>query len=295
VDAGNRLVAEAGKPKEKWLIGARIAPECRDVDMPTQIHPTAFVEDGAVLGTDVTIGSFCHVGAHAVIGDGCSLHTHSVVTGHTTLGRNSVLFPHATLGCNPQVIGFQSDPESRLDVGENCTFREYATAHTGMPKFGGLTKVGDHCYIMVGAHIAHDCQIGNHVVMANNVSLAGHIEVGEHVWFGGLAAVHQFSRIGRNAFIGGGAIVVEDVIPFGSVVGNHAKLSGLNMVGLKRRGFDKSELMQIRSAYKAVFFGEGLFKDRLAKAATDFADKPLAMELISFIQVGGDRPICKPA
>ncbi|MEZ5998854.1 MAG: acyl-ACP--UDP-N-acetylglucosamine O-acyltransferase [Hyphomonas sp.] len=263
--------------------------------MPTTIHPTALVEDGARLGADVTIGPFCHVGPNATLGDGCQLRSHAVVTGHTTLGRNCVLFPHAVLGSCPQVIGFQETPESRLEVGDGCTFREYATAHTGMPKFGGLTRMGDNCYIMIGAHIAHDNHIGNNVVMANNVSLAGHIEVGDHVWFGGLAAVHQFSRIGRNAFIGGGAIVVEDVIPFGSVVGNHAKLSGLNMVGLKRRGFSKAEQMQIRSAYKAVFFGEGLFRDRLEKAAQDFADQPLAMELISFIQAGGDRPICKPA
>jgi UDP-N-acetylglucosamine acyltransferase len=131
--------------------------------------------------------------------------------------------------------------------------------------------------------------------MANNVSLAGHIEVGDNVWFGGLAAVHQFSRIGRNAFIGGGAIVVEDVIPFGSVVGNHAKLAGLNTVGLKRRGFSKSDVHQIRSAYKAVFEGEGFFKDRLAAAAVMYADQPLAMELVDFIRDGGDRPICKPA
>jgi len=131
-------------------------------------------------------------------------------------------------------------------------------------------------------------------VMANNVSLAGHIEVGDNVWFGGLSAVHQFSRIGRNAFIGGGAIVVEDVIPFGSVVGNHAKLAGLNMVGLKRRGFSKADLHEIRSAYKAVFEGNGLFAERLEAAVTTFADKPLAMELINFIREGGDRPICKP-
>lgn len=262
--------------------------------MSTNIHPTALVEDGARLGENVTIGPFCHVGPHAVLGDGCQLKSHSVVEGRTTLGRNCTLFPHAVLGSAPQVIGFQDAPESRLEIGDGCVFREYATAHAGMPKFGGLTCVGDNCYIMIGAHIAHDNHIGNNVVMANNVSLAGHIEVGDHVWFGGLSAVHQFSRIGRNAFIGGGAIVVEDVIPFGSVVGNHAKLSGLNMVGLKRRGFDKAQQMQIRSAYKAVFFGEGLFRDRLAKAAEDFADQPLAMEMISFIQAGGDRPICKP-
>ncbi|HPE49687.1 MAG TPA: acyl-ACP--UDP-N-acetylglucosamine O-acyltransferase, partial [Hyphomonas sp.] len=265
-----------------------------DGKMSTQIHPTALVEDGAQLGMGVTIGPFCHVGPNARLGDGCILRSHAVVTGHTTLGRNCVLFPHAVLGSSPQVIGFVETPESRLEVGDGCTFREYATAHTGMPKFGGLTRVGDNCYIMIGAHIAHDNRIGNNVVMANNVSLAGHIEVGDHVWFGGLSAVHQFSRIGRNAFIGGGAIVVEDVIPFGSVVGNHAKLSGLNMVGLKRRGFSKAEQMQIRSAYKAIFFGPGLFRERLERAAADYADQPLAMEIVSFIKAGGDRPICKP-
>lgn len=263
--------------------------------MTVQIHPTAFVEDGSVIGDEVVIGPFCHVGAHAVIGAGTVLMSHSVITGHTTVGEKCTLHAHAVLGGLPQTIGFEASPESRLVIGNNCVFREYATAHTGMPKFGGETTVGDNCYIMIGAHIAHDNKIGNHVVMANNVSLAGHIEVGDHVWFGGLAAIHQFSRIGRNAFIGGGAIVVEDVIPFGSVIGNHAKLAGLNMVGMKRRGFSKTEQMEIRAAYKAVFLGEGLFRDRLERAAVEFSDKPLAMEMIDFIRLGGDRPICKPA
>ena len=262
--------------------------------MPVEIHPTAYVETGAELGEGARVGPFCHVGPHAVIGAGSELRSHAVVIGHTTLGENCVLHPHAVVGGPPQVIGFQETPDSSLQVGNNCTFREYATAHTGIPKFGGLTQVGDNCFIMIGAHIAHDNHIGNNVVMANNVSLAGHITVGDNVWFGGLAAVHQFTRIGRNAFIGGGAILVEDVIPFGSVVGNHARLSGLNMVGLKRRGFDKAQLQEIRGAYKAVFTGEGIFNDRLAQAAVTFADKPLAMELIDFIRQGGDRPICKP-
>ncbi len=263
--------------------------------MTAQIHPTALVEDGATIGHGVEIGPFCHVGANAIIGDNSVLMSHTVVAGHTRLGSGCKLHPHAVLGGVPQVIGFEATPDSRLEIGDNCVFREYATAHSGMPKFGGLTRVGNNCYIMIGAHIAHDNRIGNHVVMANNVSLAGHIEVGDHVWFGGLSAVHQFSRIGRNAFIGGGAIVVDDVIPFGSVVGNHAKLSGLNMVGLKRRGFTKAEQMEIRAAYKAVFLGEGLFKERVDKAAQEFAEKPLAMELIDFVREGGDRPICKPA
>ena len=262
--------------------------------MTTIVHPTSVIEDGAVLHDGVSIGPFCHVGANAVIGAGTRLISHASVIGNTRVGENCTLHPHAVLGGWPQVIGMTGNPGSRLEVGDRCEFREYATAHSGIPKFGGLTKVGSGCYIMIGAHIAHDNQIGNNVVMANNVSLAGHIVVGDNVWFGGLSAVHQFSRIGRNAFIGGGAIVVEDVIPFGSVIGNHAKLAGLNTVGLKRRGFSKGDIQSIRSAYKAVFEGDDLFKDRLERAATTFANSPLAMELIDFIRAGGDRPICKP-
>lgn len=262
--------------------------------MSVDIHPSAVVEPGAVLDDGVRIGPFCHVGPQAVLGAGTELMAHASVIGNTQVGEGCLLYPHAVLGCGPQVLGFRETGESRLEVGPGCVFREYATAHTGLPKHGGLTKVGASCFIMIGAHIAHDCRIGNNVVMANNVSLAGHIEVGDHVWFGGLAAVHQFARIGRNAFIGGGAIVVDDVIPFGSVVGNHAKLAGLNVVGLKRRGFSKQDLQEIRAAYRAVFEGEGLFRDRLDAAATAHAGKALAMELIDFIREGGDRPICKP-
>lgn len=262
--------------------------------MSIEVHPSAVVEHGAVLHEGVKIGPFCQVGAKAEIGANTELVSHASVLGNTQVGKHCVLYPHAVLGCGPQVIGMRETDESRLEVGDGSVFREYATAHSGMPKFGGLTKVGRNCYIMIGAHIAHDNRIGDNVVMANNVSLAGHIEVGDNVWFGGLSAVHQFSRIGRNAFIGGGAIVVDDVIPFGSVVGNHAKLAGLNTVGLKRRGFSKSDIHEIRAAYKAVFEGQGLFKDRLEAASSEFSDRPLAMELISFIQAGGDRPICKP-
>lgn len=262
--------------------------------MSVEIHSTSVVEKGAVLHDGVRIGPFCHIGPMAEVGAGTELMSHASIIGNTTVGENCILYPHAVLGCGPQVLGMRETAESRLEVGAGCVFREYATAHTGSPKHGGLTKVGTSCFIMIGAHIAHDCVIGNNVVMANNVSLAGHIEVGDNVWFGGLSAVHQFSRIGRNAFIGGGAIVVDDVIPFGSVVGNHARLAGLNTVGLKRRGFSKADLHEIRAAYKAVFEGNGLFKERLERAAQEFAGKALAMELINFVLEGGDRPICKP-
>jgi UDP-N-acetylglucosamine acyltransferase len=287
------MVAEKRKHEEKQT--KLILSNLRPPPMTSQIHPSAIVERGAELGEGVKLGPFAYVGANARLGARTELQAHAVVTGHTVLGEDCVLYPHAVLGSNPQVIGFKSSDDSRLEIGKGCVFREYATAHTGIPKFGGLTKMGDHCYIMIGAHVAHDDRLGNNVVMANNVSLAGHIEVGDNVWFGGLSAVHQFTRIGRNAFIGGGAIVVEDVIPFGSVVGNHAKLQGLNVVGLKRRGFTREQQHEIRSAYKAVFEGDGLFKSRLEDAARNFADKPLAMELINFVREGGDRPICKPA
>ena len=262
--------------------------------MSTTVHPTAVIEAGAVLHDGVYVGPFCHVGPNTELGEGTRLISHVSVRGTTRLGKHCVLHPHAAIGGVPQVIGVEESADSRLEIGDKCVFREHATVHTGWPKTGGITKVGSDCFMMAGAHIAHDCHIGNNVVMANGVQLAGHIHVGDNVWFGGLAAVHQFSRIGRNAFVGGGAILVEDVIPFGSVVGNHAKLAGLNTVGLKRRGFSKADLQQIRAAYKAVFEGKGFFKDRLESAAATFEGQALAMELIDFIREGGDRPICKP-
>lgn len=262
--------------------------------MPVEIHPSAIVESGAELGEGVRVGPFCHIGAHALIGDRTQLHAHAVITGHTTLGRDCMVHSHAVLGETPQVLGFQDVPESRLEIGNECTLREHTTVHAGVPKLGGVTRVGNKCFLMVGSHVAHDCQLGNEIVIANGVAIGGHAAIADNVWFGGLAAVHQFTRIGRNAFIGGGAILVDDVIPFGSVIGNHAKLSGLNMVGLKRRGYDKAQLHEIRSAYKAVFTGDGLFKDRLAAAALAFKDKPLAMEIIDFALAAGGRPICKP-
>lgn len=263
--------------------------------MTAEIHPSAIVEDGARLGEGVVIGPYCIVSAQAEIGAGSVLKAHAVVVGRTKLGQNCVLHSHSVLGDLPQVIGFQPTDESRLEVGDNCVFREFTSVHAGGPRSGGLTKIGDNCFMMVGSHIAHDGNFGNNVVLANNASIGGHVEAGDNVWFGGVTAVHQFTRIGRNAFVGGGAILVEDVIPFGSVVGNHATLAGLNVVGLKRRGFSKPQLAEIRSAYRDIFFGEGLFKDRLAAAAETHADKPLAMEIVDFIRKGGDRPICKPA
>lgn len=262
--------------------------------MTTSVHPSSIIEAGATLHEGVTIGPFCHVGANVVLGAGTQLLSHVSVRGNATIGKGCVLHPHAALGGPPQVLGLADHPDSRLEVGDGCVFRELTTAHSGVPKTGGLTSIGANCLVMAGGHIAHDCHIGSNVVMANSAQIGGHVTVGDNVWFGGQTAIHQYTRIGRNAFIGGGAILVDDVIPFASVIGNHAKLAGLNTVGLKRRGFTKADLHEIRSAYKAVFEGDGLFKDRVEAAATSFASRPLAMEVVNFIRDGGDRPICKP-
>ncbi len=263
--------------------------------MSDSIHPTAIIEPGAKLDRDVRIGPFCIVGAQVELGSGTQLHAHAIVTGHTRLGTNCAVHSHAVIGNQAQVLGLGPSPDAKLEIGDNCVFREFTTVHAGNPKSSGLTTIGNNCFMMVGTHVAHDCRIGNNVVMANYASLAGHIEVGDNVWFGGSCAVHQFTRIGRNAFVGGGAILVEDVIPFGSVIGNRAHLAGLNVVGLKRRGFSKGDIHEIREAYKAVFDGDGLFRANVEAAASAFADRPLGREIVTFILEGGSRPICKPA
>ncbi len=262
--------------------------------MSASIHPTAIVEDGAKIGANVQIGPFCHIGPNVELGADTVLQAHAVVNGYTAIGAGCELHSHAVIGGAPQVIGLEPTSESRLIVGDRTIFREHVTVHTGSPAHGGLTRIGHDCYLMVGSHVAHDCNLGNKVVMANNVSLAGHIEVADNVIFGGMAAVHQFARIGRNAFIGGGAILVEDVIPFGSVIGNHAKLSGLNVVGLKRNGYTKEQIKSIRQAYRAIFFGEATFQSRLEKAAETYKSSELGMEIVEFIRASGKRAICKP-
>lgn len=262
--------------------------------MSDLIHPTAIVEDGAKLGEGVQIGPFCHVGSNVELGARTVLHPHAVVTGYTVLGADCVLHPHSTMGGAPQVIGLAASPESRLVIGDRCVFREFTTVHSGSPAYGGFTRLGNDCYLMVSTHIGHDGNIGSNVVLANTASLGGHVTVEDNVMFGGMVAVHQFTRIGRNAFVGGGAILVDDVVPFGSVVGNHAKLMGLNVIGLKRHGFTRDQIKEIRQAYRAIFYGDATFKERLDIVEAQYHDSELAMEIVNFIRASEKRPICKP-
>ncbi|HEY3813918.1 MAG TPA: acyl-ACP--UDP-N-acetylglucosamine O-acyltransferase [Caulobacteraceae bacterium] len=259
----------------------------------SKIHPTAIVHDGARLGADVEVGPYSIVGPKVTLDDGVRLISHVVIEGLTEIGSGSSIYPFAVLGAAPQHLGHKGE-DTRLVVGKNNIIREHVTMHTGTTGGRGVTTVGDNGLFMVGIHIAHDCIIGNNVVMANSATLGGQVQVADFVFMGGLCAIHQHSRIGRYAFVGGAAGVQKDVIPYGSVWGNHAHLEGLNLVGLKRRGFSRDQIRNLRSAYRLLFAEEGSFQERIDDTAATFADSPEVMEIVDFIRADAARSICLP-
>ncbi len=261
--------------------------------MTATIHPTAIIDPSARLGDDVSIGPFCTVGASVTLGDRVRLVSHVVIDGRTTIGADTVVYPFATLGLRPQDLKFNNEP-STLEIGSNNQIREYVTMHPGTEGGGMVTRVGNNGLFMVGAHVAHDCKIGNNVILANNATLAGHVTVGDFVIVGGLSAVHQFVRIGPFAIIGGMSGVEKDVIPFGLVKGERAHLSGLNMVGLERRGFSREDIRALRSAYRMLFAHEGTLGERIEETATHYKDQAQVEQIIAFIRAASDRPICQP-
>jgi UDP-N-acetylglucosamine acyltransferase len=241
----------------------------------------------------VQIGPFCTVGAEVNLADGVVLDSHIVVAGRTTIGPNSRVFPFAALGTAPQDTKYSGEP-SELILGANNIIREHVTMHPGTAGGNLVTRVGNNCLIMVGAHVAHDCMIGDHVILVNNVGLGGHVEVQDHAILGAMSGVHQFVRIGRHAMIGGKSAVESDVIPYGSVLGNRAYLSGLNVIGLKRRGFSRDEIHGLRNAYRLLFAQEGTMQERLVDVAAMFADHEQVMEIVAFIQADSSRALCQP-
>ena len=259
----------------------------------TQIHSTAIIEQGARLGEGAVIGPYCCVGGMVELGDGVRLHSHAVVAGRTTIGPNTHVYPFASIGHPPQDLKYKGE-ESELVIGANNVIREHATMNPGTAGGGMITRIGNNCLFMVGAHVAHDCDIANHVVMANNATLAGHVAVDDFAILGGLSAVHQFCRIGRHAMIGGMSGVENDVIPYGSVTGNRARLDGLNIVGLRRRGFSRSEVAAMRKAYRLLFAHEGTMAERLEDVAEMYKDNDAVMEIVGFIRSDSSRAICQP-
>jgi len=262
--------------------------------MSVNIHPSAIVETGAELGQNVTIGALSYIGANTKLGDNVIIHPKATIMGQTELGAQVEVYPGAVIGGPPQVLGMQTSAESRLKVGPRTILREHVTLHTGSPEHGGLTSIGADCLMMAHTHAAHDCTLGDKCVVANNTHIGGHVSVGYQVWFGGAVAVHQFCRVGDHAFVGGGAVLVSDVIPFGSVVGNHAHLAGLNVVGLKRRGFSRDTIRALRGAYRMLYAREGTFTERLEDTATAFSEIDEVMQIVDFIRTSKNRSLCLP-
>jgi UDP-N-acetylglucosamine acyltransferase len=267
-----------------------------DVTLPRPvgmtIHPSALVDPAAVLGRDVRIGPFCIVGPDVTIEDGVELVSHVVVDGHTRIGAGAILFPFCTVGLAPQDLKYRGEP-TQCEIGARTQIREHCTIHRGTATGRGVTSVGSDCMLMAVAHVAHDCTLGDHVIVANNVVMGGHVSIGDHAVIGGSAAIHQFVRIGRAAMIGGVSGVEGDVIPFGSVIGNRARLAGLNVVGLKRRGFEKGAILGLRAAFRALFRAEGVFAERLATTRATFGGDPLVAEVLAFIDGESHRGLIR--
>jgi len=259
-----------------------------------QIHPTAIVADEATLGIDVNIGPFCTVGPDAVIEDRVRLVSHVVVNGHTRIGADAVLFPFCTVGLPPQDLKYKGEP-TRCEIGARTQIREHCTVHRGTATGVGTTRVGADCLLMAVVHVAHDCQLGDHVIVANNAVMGGHVRIDDYAVIGGQAALHQYVRIGRAAMISGVTGVGGDVIPFGMVIGNRGWLAGLNVVGLKRRGFDKAQIQTLRGAFKTLFNERGVFASRLAETRARLGDHPLVAEVLAFIDAPSHRGLIRVA
>ncbi|MBQ7304067.1 MAG: acyl-ACP--UDP-N-acetylglucosamine O-acyltransferase [Alphaproteobacteria bacterium] len=249
-----------------------------------KIHPSAVVEDGAQIAQTAEIGPFCWVSSRAKIGENVKLLARVNVMGDTTIGEGTIVFPGACLGSGPQDHGNEFKQEAKLIIGKNNIIRENVTMHAGTPKEKFTTIVGDDCMFMVNSHVAHDCVVGNNVIMTNNAVIGGHVHVGDGAIIGGNSAVHQFCRIGRKAMIGGMSAVDRDVIPFGIVASDRAKLRGLNVIGLKRSGMEESVVKSITRAFMFLFKGKNdNFETRLAQSHEKFKDNALVMEQVEFI------------
>jgi UDP-N-acetylglucosamine acyltransferase len=257
--------------------------------MKSTIHSTAIVSPGAELGRDVTIGPYAIVGERVRLGDNVTIGPHSIIDGDTTIGDGCVVYAHASIGGKSQDLKDKGDG-GRLVVGKGCVFREFVTVNTGTPEGGGVTTLGDGNFLMAYAHVAHDCHVGNNVVMANVATLAGHVTIEDFVGLGGLVAVHQFVKIGRNAFIGGGTMVPMDIAPFMKAThGNNprAKIIGLNSIGLERRGFTPETIDALRRAYRIIWRSKQLLKDAVGKVRAELGGVPEVAYLLDFIGSSG--------
>ncbi len=265
---------------------------------PATIHPSAVVSPDAVLGAGVRIGPWCSVGAEAVLEDGVELVSHVVVDGRTTIGAGGRLFPFCTVGMAPQDLKYRGEP-TRCVVGPRSVIREGATVHRGTAAGGGITRIGADCLIMANAHVAHDCRLGDRVIIVNNVVMGGHVDIADDARIMGQAALHQFVRIGRAAMVGGVCGVESDVIPYGSVLGNRARLVGLNWVWLRRSGLAGPEMHRLRHAFRELYprhpSGQPAFAQRLAAMRAGHGDDPRVAEILAFVDAPSRRGLVRIA
>lgn len=257
------------------------------------IHSTAIIEDGARIDPDVKIGPFCSVGKNVHLGESVELVSHVAVAGYTSIGSGTKIFPFASIGHQPQDLKYKGEA-SRLAIGSDCLIREGVTINPGTEGGGMVTSIGDKCAFLANSHVGHDCQVGNNVIFSNNVMLAGHCIIGDYVIVGGGAAIIQFARVGHHAFVGGMSGLEHDLIPYGMALGNRAYLSGLNIIGLQRRGFTRTEIHDLRRAYRLMFAAEGTLLERLEDVAEEFRDHPTVLEIVDFIREPSKRSLCTP-
>ncbi len=216
--------------------------------MSSVIHPSAIVSTNAKIGNDCSIGPFCTVGDEVTLGDRVRLDSHVVVDGKTSIGDDTHVFPFVSIGLAPQDLKYAGEPTA-AEIGKRNHIREFVTIHRGTAGGGGLTRIGDDNLLMAQAHVAHDCKLGNEIIMANAATLAGHVEIADKASVGAYSGVHQFCRIGYEAFVGGYSVVVKDAMPFAIIQGNHAKCYGLNRLGMKRRGYSKETIDKLNHAF----------------------------------------------
>lgn len=261
--------------------------------MSTLIHPTAIIEKGAELDENVTVGPYCIIGSKVKIGTGTIIHNNVVIEADTVIGAENQIFPFTTIGLPPQDIKYKGEPTG-VRIGDRNIIREYITIHRGSSGGDGYTEIGSDNFLMAYVHIAHDCKVGNNVIMANAATLGGHVVVEDHVVIGGLVAVHQFVRIGAYAMVGGFSGVGQDVPPYMMASGPRASLYGLNLVGLKRKGFSQETIEELKKAYRILFREKLTLKAALKKIQEELPYTEEIARLVEFINAN-KRGICRPS
>lgn len=251
--------------------------------MATFIHDTAIVDPGAQIGADCYIGAFCTIGAEVTLRDGVRLESHVVIDGKTSVGEETRVFPFVSIGLAPQDLKYAGEATA-TEIGKRNQIREFVTIHRGTAGGGGLTKIGDDNLLMAQAHVAHDCRIGNEVIMANAATLAGHVEIADRANIGAYSGVHQFCRVGLEAFVGGYSVVVKDAPPFAIIQGNHARCYGLNRVGMKRRDYSKDTIEKLHRAFHLFLSAKLNTTQAVEKIKEEITDCKEVDMLVEFIE-----------